>query len=175
MNSLKSLDELMYIDKQHLFLEKIGGKKVELTTHHEKIASIELHQGVPQTIRGQFNIARNMALYSYFFYSLGSELQLKAYSVIEYALRIKTNRQDLMLRQLLTLANQKNWLQDSMFRHIKEPDEDNSYCHSLEKILPQQRNESAHGIPPLVWDCIGHIERYADLVNQLFSRLPKSK
>ena len=116
-----------------------------------------------------------MALYSYFFYSLGSELQLKAYSVIEYALRIKTNRQDLMLRQLLTLANQKNWLQDSMFRHIKEPDEDNSYCHSLEKILPQQRNESAHGIPPLVWDYIGHIERCADLVNQLFSRLPKSK
>ena len=67
MNSLKSLDELMHIDKQHLFLEKIGGKKVELTTHHEKIASIELHQGVPQTIRGQFNITRNIALYSYFF------------------------------------------------------------------------------------------------------------
>ena len=67
MNSLKSLDELMHIDKQHLFLEKIGGKKVELTTHHGKIASIELYQGLHQTIRDQFNIARNIALHSYFF------------------------------------------------------------------------------------------------------------
>jgi len=28
--------------------------------------------------------------------------------------------------------------------------------------------------PPLVWDCIGHIEKCADLINQLFSRPAKS-
>ncbi len=174
MDSFKRFDEILCIDKQHLFLQKMGGNEIELASHHQKIAAIELHSGVPQTIRGQFNIARNMALYSFFFYSLGAEVQLKASSVIEYALRIKSNRPELMLRQLLTLANEKNWLRDSGFRHAKEPSDSNKYCASLVRILPQQRNESAHGVPPLVWDCVSHIERCADLVNQLFARSPKS-
>ena len=175
MDSFKPFHEIMCIDKQHLFLTKMGGKKIDLASHHQSISCIKLHTGVPQTVRGQFDIARNMAVYFFFFYSLGSELQLKTYSVIEHALRIKANRQDLMLRQLLVLANDKNWLRDSGFRHIEEPDPGNSYCASLVKTLPQLRNESAHGVPPLVWDCIGHIEKCADLVNQLFARPRKSR
>lgn len=174
MDSFKSFDQIMCIDKQHLFLQKMGGKEIDLRSHHQHISSIELHLGVPQVLRGQFNIARNMALYSFFFYSLGSEVQLKAYSVIEHALRIKANKPGLMLRQLLTLANERNWLMDSGFRHLQDPDQSNSYCWSLVRIMPQQRNESAHGVPPLVWDCIGHIERCADLVNQLFCRPRKA-
>ena len=97
MNSFKEFDEILSIDKQHLFMMKLGGKTIELESYHREIAHIELHSGVPQTINGQFNIARNMALYTYFFYSLGSEVQLKSYTIIEHALRIKANRQDLML------------------------------------------------------------------------------
>lgn len=170
MDSFKEFNEILSIDKQHLFMMKLGGKTIELESYHQEISMIKLHSGVPQTINGQFNIARNMALYTFFFYSLGSEVQLKTYTIIEHALRIKANRQDLMLRQLLIKANQKNWLRDSGFRHIKEPDNANHYCASLPKVLPQLRNESAHGVPPLVWDCVGHIEKCADLVNQLFRR-----
>ena len=75
----------------------MGGKEIDLRSHHQHISSIELHLGVPQVLRGQFNIARNMALYSFFFYSLGSEVQLKAYSVIQHALHIKANKPGLML------------------------------------------------------------------------------
>jgi hypothetical protein len=164
----------MCIDKQHLFLQKMGGKEIDLLSHHATLAAIQLNSSVPQIIRGQFNIAKNMALYSYFFYSLGSEVQLKACSVIEHALRVKANRPELMLRQLLTLANEKNWLSDSGFRQLEAPEPKNGYCKSLERVLPHLRNESAHGVPPLVWDCIAHIERCADLVNQLFPRPRKS-
>lgn len=97
------------------FYTKWVVKKIELASYHQSIQDIQLHAGVPQTVRGQFDIARNMALYSCFFYALGAEVQLKAYNVIEHALRIKCNRQDLMLRQLLNLANEKNWLRDSGF------------------------------------------------------------
>ena len=174
MDSFKPFDEIMCVDKQHLFLQKMGGKEIDLPSHYSILAAIQLHSNVPQIIRGQFNIARNMALYSYFFYSLGSEVQLKACNVIEHALRIKANRPELMLRQLLTLANEKNWLSDSGFRHLEGTEQKRGYCKSLERVLPHLRNESAHGVPPLVWDCIGHIERCADLVNQLFARPPKS-
>ncbi|MBT5388777.1 MAG: hypothetical protein HOL11_08240, partial [Porticoccaceae bacterium] len=104
MDSFKAFTDITSIDPQHLFLERMGGKKLELQSYHREIEALTLHQGVPQVIFGQFNIARNMALYSFFFYSLGAEVQLKACSVIEHALRIRANRQDLMLRQLLTLA-----------------------------------------------------------------------
>ena len=77
MDSFKPFHEIMCIDKQHLFLTKMGGKKIDLASHHQSISSIKLHTGVPQTVRGQFDIARNMAVYFFFFYSLGSELQLK--------------------------------------------------------------------------------------------------
>ena len=152
----------------------MGGKEIDLPSHHSTLEAIQMHAGVPQVIRSQFNIARNMALYSYFFYSLGSEVQLKACNVIEHALRIKAKRPELMLRQLLTLANEKNWLADSNFRHIGIEHQKKGYCKSLERVLPHLRNESAHGVPPLVWDCVGHIERCADLVNQLFPRLSKA-
>ncbi|MGB0669660.1 MAG: hypothetical protein ACPH64_04315 [Porticoccaceae bacterium] len=174
MDSFKSYDEIMCIDKQHLFLQKMGGKEIDLPSHHSTLEAIQMHAGVPQVIRSQFNIARNMALYSYFFYSLGSEVQLKACNVIEHALRIKAKRPELMLRQLLTLANEKNWLADSNFKHIGTQRQKKGYCKSLERVLPHLRNESAHGVPPLVWDCVGHIERCADLVNQLFPRLSKA-
>ncbi|MDA9840098.1 hypothetical protein N9B97_04820 [Porticoccaceae bacterium] len=82
MDSFKPFDQITSVDKQHLFLQKMGGKEMDLLSHHRTLRAIQLHTGVPQIIRGQFNIARNMALYSYFFYSLGSEVQLKACSVI---------------------------------------------------------------------------------------------
>ena len=67
MDSFKPFDQITSIDKQHLFLQKMGGKEMDLPSHHHTLKAIQLHTGVPQIIRGQFNIARNMALYSYFF------------------------------------------------------------------------------------------------------------
>jgi hypothetical protein len=52
MDSFKPFHEIMRIDKQHLFLTKMGGKKIELASHHQSISSIQLHAGVPQTVRG---------------------------------------------------------------------------------------------------------------------------
>jgi hypothetical protein len=47
-------------------LQKMVGKEIDLRSHHQHISSIALHLGVTQVLRRQFNIARNMALYSFF-------------------------------------------------------------------------------------------------------------
>ena len=73
-----------------------------------------------------------------------------------------------MLKKLLKKAVNERWINDSGFRHIKNPDNDNSYCKSLIEILPDLRNNVAHGHSMLLPDCIGHIEKCADFVNQLF-------
>ena len=52
MDSFKPFDEIMCVDKQHLFLQKMGGKEIDLPSHYSTLAAIQLHSNVPQIIRG---------------------------------------------------------------------------------------------------------------------------
>ena len=110
-----------------------------------------------------------MALYTYFFYALAPEVSLKTYTIIELALRTKAKpNKKLMLRQLVSLAVKNNWIQDSGFRHIQSPSENNDYCKSLIKVIPALRNSQAHGSTMLDPETLSHIEFCADFLNQLF-------
>lgn len=170
MEKFKRLEEVAKIDSKHLLLGRITGGVIQLDLLHATLDEIELHSGAPEEIQGQFNVAKNMALYTYFCYALAPEVQLKTYTIIEYALRLKASSdRKLMLRQLLKMAVQEQWISDAGFRHISNPSSENDYCKSLIDILPSLRNSSAHGSNMLVPDCIGHIEKCADFVNQLFS------
>ena len=57
----------------------------------------------PDEIKGQVNVAKNMAMYSYLFYTIAPEVQLKAYSIIEHALRIKVKPKKPMKLKALML------------------------------------------------------------------------
>lgn len=112
-----------------------------------------------------------MALYHYFHYAMAPEVQMKTYAVIELALKQRLpEARRTSLASLLKLALGAGLLRDSGFRHVRDPDPDDQYCKSLEKVLPLMRNESAHGSTNLTPDCVGHIEKCADLINQLFPR-----
>src|SRR5467141_1534588 len=81
---------------------------------HAYVSSITMHSGVPEEIRSQFNVARNMALYQYFFYALAPEVQLKTYTIIEYALRLRAGTgKKLMLKDLIEKANREGWISDA--------------------------------------------------------------
>ena len=169
MEEFKQLSEVCKIDEKHVLLSKVSGGILSLELLHKVLSEIELNSSVPDKIKGQFNVARNMALYTYYFYALAPEVQHKTYTVIEYALKIKANTsKKLMLKRLLTMAVENKWISDSGFRHIDSPDENNSYCKSLINVLPNLRNGAAHGQSLLLPDCIGHIEKCADFINQLF-------
>lgn len=169
MEDLKELGELTEIDERHLLIGQLTGKVPNLKKRHKLISEISLHAGVPEEIRSQFNVARNMALYQYFYYALAPEVQLKTYTIIEMALRTRANligRKS--FRKLVETAVMQGWIKDAGFRHIKDPKPGDPYCHTLMDVLPDLRNESAHGSTNLTPDNIGHLEKCADLVNQLF-------
>lgn len=170
MEELKKLDELTKIDEIHALIGQVTGRLPDLGHIHEYVSSITLHSDVPEKIHGQFNVARNMALYQYFFYALAPEVQLKTYTVIEFALRIRAGSKGerLTLHHLVKLAVTEGWISDKGFRHIANPQPDNPYCHTLITVLNKLRNEVAHGSDQLTPNCIGHIEKCADFVNQLF-------
>jgi len=165
MEEFKSLDELTQMDKKH---QRMGA---DINGMHEYLANEVLNEDVPDEIRGQFNVAKNMALYSYYFYALAPEVQLKTYTVIEHALRIRAKPQKkMMLKALINHAVSQRWITDAGFRHIDTPNSDNKWCKSMVDTIPSLRNSKAHGSTMVVGSCLFHISSCADFINQLFPR-----
>ncbi|MDQ7988950.1 MAG: hypothetical protein REI09_04880 [Candidatus Dactylopiibacterium sp.] len=169
MEEVKRLDELTQIDERHLLLGQMTGRVPDLQKRHDIVSSIVMHAGVPEEIRSQFNVAKNMALYQYYLYSLAPEVHLKTYTIIEYALKLKDAPKPARgLGKLVTKAVSEGWISDAGFRHIEQPQPDNRYCKLLINALPMLRNEAAHGSDHLTHECLDCLIKCADFVNQLF-------
>lgn len=169
MEGFKSLEELTEMDDKHRLLGAVCGFIPSLKGMHSYLSKEVLNDEVPDVIKGQFNVAKNMALYSYFFYALAPEVHLKTYTVIEHALRLKTNpKKTMMLKALINHAVSQRWIKDSGFRHIENPSLDNEWCKSMVGVISNLRNSQSHGSSMLVGDCLHHISSCADFVNQLF-------
>tara|TARA_R110001583_G_scaffold191671_2_gene357305 strand:+ start:20 stop:547 length:528 start_codon:yes stop_codon:yes gene_type:complete len=169
MELLKDIDDLTKLDKKHELLSRVNGYLPNIEKMHKVISQEKLNAEVPNDIQGQFNVARNMALYTYYLYALAPEVQLKTYTIIEHALRVKANsKKRLMLRNLLELAIKNEWIKDKGFRHLKSTDDSMEWCNSLIKVIPSLRNSQAHGSTLLEPSCFHHIFVCADFLNQLF-------
>ncbi|MEO7863342.1 MAG: hypothetical protein ABIU05_23480 [Nitrospirales bacterium] len=156
-----------------------------LRNHYAGIESITLSQSVSETVREQFDAARNLFLYSWFVYAFIPIAQLHAFSPIEYAIRIKSGN-PLMLRAGLELAIKEQWIKDGGFRYydinvhqdmlgddmppVSSPaaKDIQSYCKILLDSLPDLRNELAHGNPMTYPGGLDVFAICADLINQLF-------
>lgn len=171
MEELKSLDELTEMDEKHRLMGAVCGAVPSLEKMHDFLSQERLNRQVPDEIKGQFNVARNMALYSYYFYALAPEVHLKTYTLIEHALKLKVKpEKHMMLAKLLRVALANGWVSDVGFRHIENPSPDNEWCKAMLKGIPDLRNSQAHGSSMLVGDCLHHIAVCADFINQLFSQ-----
>ncbi len=169
MEEFKSLEELTEMDEKHRLIWAACGSVPSLKGMHKYLSEEVLNNEVPEEIKGQFNVAKNMALYSYYFYALAPEVHLKTYTVIEQALRLKANpKKKMMLKALINHAVSQGWIKDSGFRHLDNPNPDNAWCKSMVVVISDLRNFKAHGSSMLVGDCLHHISSCADFVNQLF-------
>lgn len=174
MENFKTLEELTEMDEKHRLMGGICGSTPDLKSMHNYLSKEELNPNVPDEIKGQFNVAKNMALYSYFFYALVPEVHLKTYTIIEHALRIKSQPTKMMLNALMNHALSQGWISDAGFRHISHPSPDNEWCRAMITTIPKLRNLKAHGSSMLVGDCLNHISSCADFINQLFPESTKA-
>jgi len=176
MEEFKSLEELTVMDEKHRLMGAICGSVPSLEVMHEYLSKEVLNEEVPKEIQGQFNVAKNMAMYSYYFYALAPEVHLKTYTIIEHALRFKTNpKKKMMFKALMNHAVSQRWIKDSGFRHLDNPTPDNEWCKSMVDVMSDLRNSKAHGSSMLVGDCLHHISSCADFINQLFPSLQTRK
>lgn len=169
MENFKLFTDIECIDERHILLSLVSGRIQDKVQRYDSIKSIVLNNCVPDEIKSQFNVLRNLALYQYFCYSFSSLVQHQSFVVIEYALRIRFSYSaHARLKNILRKTIEDGFIKDSGFRHIDNPSPNNEYSKSLIDIIPDMRNEFAHGTNQLTPQIMHYIQVCADFINQLY-------
>jgi hypothetical protein len=197
MEELKRFEEVYEPDvRQRLYVIFDSNLKqfrpLTLKDIHNIANSIELHNGVPEEIRSHFEMARNLFIYSWFYYPFNVAAQLQAFTTAEYALRQRANisiasRNKPGFKGLLKMAVNQAWISDKGFSHAEsarlkatsnilsaspEQRKVETYCKALMETLPRFRDELAHGSTMLHNQGAIYLLTCAELINQLF-QVPK--
>ncbi len=168
MEELRKFDRLTEIDERHELLARVTGQLLDIEKLHNVVSNEILTSGVPEDIHGQYNVARNMAVYTYYLYSLAPEVHMKTYAVMEMGVRrYYGDDEQTNLKALLQKALDRGVISDSGFRDCESAC-GTSYTQTFVDTFPKLRNSAAHGSSMLVPHCVGHIRRCADFLNQLF-------
>ncbi len=180
MEELKKLEYIILPDSRNssfVLLNRQTGqqRKYCLEDLYREVESTELHGYVPEEVRSQFNVARNLAIYTWFCYSFHNVSILKAFSTVEMALRIRLGKSDTRegLRKLIKNAVDAGLIKDGHFSHIKgkitDP-ESTSYVESLPDVMARLRNVDAHGSTNLYPGSVLNLRICADFINQIFGK-----
>jgi hypothetical protein len=198
MESLKKFEEIYQKDKPQDFFTVLDPKHpgnfrpLTLEDFYRAAEGIQLHDGVPDEVRSHFQTARNLLIYSWFYYPFNVTAQFCAYTSVEFALRIKDDNHPgrPSFRRLLRKAVEQKWISDDGFSHIRRrreafreynqelltefqlPEKElvDDYCKTLAEALPYLRNDLAHGISFLHHSGAKDVQICADLINQLFPK-----
>lgn len=174
MEEFKLLASLTNPDERNLYWAVIDrstgtSRRLELEDIYNSVSEISLDEIVPEDIRSQFNVAKNVAVYSWYCYPFHQVCEMKAYSTVEYALKERLEK-NYPFPKLITKAINFGLIQDTGFSHLRKPvDEDSvEYCKSLIDIMPKLRNGLAHGGTTLHAGAVGTLRICADFINQLY-------
>jgi hypothetical protein len=117
------------------------------------VEEIRLNAGVPEEVRSHFEVARNLAVYSWFVYSFHEVAVMQAMASLEMAVRAKTGEGETPFKNLL----------EKLF-----PGSELAPGISLGKAITYFRNELAHGSPMLTGQSVMFLHRCSELINELY-------
>ena len=163
METLKPLDEICQPDvryRNRVDLDHSTGITTDTTVEsiYRLIQPIQLDENVPEEIRSHFEIARNLALYSWFVYSFNVVAAMQAYSSLEMALKRKTGKERISLKKTLAEAFQGRKLESGLGPPI-----------DISEAVAYLRNDLAHGNSTMHGQAIYALDLCAKLINELFT------
>jgi len=170
MEEFIKLDEVSEPDKRHGLIGQVTGCPYTLEILHSEIEPIVLNDNVPDDVISQFNVTKNLAIYTWFSYSLAPVMDLKTYVDMEHALRLKFDDEKTAFRNLIEKAVNQELIMDHGFRHIDFGEDIQEYSRRLIRTLPNLRNEAAHGSTNLDFNIVLSLGICADFINQLFMK-----
>jgi hypothetical protein len=163
MEKLKPLDEICQPDvryRNRVDLDHSTGIITDTTVEsiYRRIEPIQLNENVPEDVRNHFEIARNLALYSWFVYSFNVVAAMQAYSSLEMALKRKTGKERISLKKTLAQALKGRKLATGLGLPI-----------DISDAVAYLRNDLAHGNSTMHGQGIDALDLCAKLINELFS------
>lgn len=169
IENLKKFDEVTTIDLQNTFLPLTNREtkeqlNISLEEWYRQIESIKVHEDVPEIIRSEFNVTRNLAVYSWFCHSFHQVCKTKAFSTLEFALMKKYNS-DLEfdgksdLQKLLEKAVNDGLLKGSDVLLKELPD-----------LICKFRNDIRRGSNALLNNSLFILKTCSELINQVYSK-----
>ena len=175
MEEFKNLDQVLSPDDRNLFFcvtNTSTGETRSLTLEdiYYSVNEIKLAVVVPDDIQSQFNIAKNLAVYSWYSYPLHQISEMKAFSTVEQALKCCLGKHKHGFRGLLKKAVRLGMLNDDGYSHIPKSKDTNcnDYCSKLPDIMSSLRNSLAHGGTTLHPGSISNLRICCDTINQLY-------
>lgn len=120
--------------------------------YFEWMETARLIEQVPDRIRIEFDIARNVFIYSFYSYRLSMAAQAYAFGCVEKAIVEKAGRESFTLKErpqlgyLLDTAINEGWLTDDAFPKYALPPYSENYCKGLKEFwVPSEQVRKRHG------------------------------
>lgn len=158
MERLKKLEEVCQPDERNRNrsdLDHSTGVVTPTTIEsiYAVVESVQLNDNVPDEVRSHFEIARNLALYSWFVYSFNVVAVMQALASLEMAVRDKTTNKDMSFYQRLNKVFKNRQLGGGL---------------SLAKALSKLRNDLAHGSATIHGQGLEYLSLCSELINELY-------
>jgi hypothetical protein len=158
MERLKRLEDICQPDQRWLNRVDIDHSTGAVTpttveSIYGLVEEIRLNAGVPDDVRSHFEIARNLALYSWFVYSFNVVAGMQAFASLEMAVREKTGDRKTVFKNLLDKVFKGRQLAAGV---------------SLSTAVTKLRNDLAHGSPTMHGQGLSTLTFCADLINELY-------
>lgn len=190
METIKPLAEITEPDFRNLIKVFINCKTGEarrntLKDMHDAVSGLHLNANVPEDIQTQFAVAQNLAVYAWFCYRFHMTAELQALAAVEFALRLKlkpATDHERQFKTMLRTAVKKGLIKDGGFHYFPAPPARvqtiptksgpkvvHSYSELLTELLPDMRNNLAHGASTLFDGAAGTLRVAADIINQVFA------
>jgi hypothetical protein len=163
MEQLKALAEVCQPDvryRNRVDLDLTTGAVSETTIQslYSLIEPIRLAEKVQEEVRNHFEIARNLALYSWFVYPFNVVAAMHAYSTLEMALKQNMGKKRISLKKSLAKAFNGRQLAGGLGPPVDLPE-----------AIAYLRNDLAHGNSTLHGQGIDALKLCAELINELFA------
>ncbi len=158
MEQLKRLEDIYRPDPRYanrVDLDLTTGTAAPMTVGslYLLVETIRLNATVPEDVRSHFEVARNLAVYSWFAYSFHEVAVMQAMASLEMAVRAKTGDAKDSFKNLL----------EKLF-----PGRELAPGLSLGKVITYFRNDLAHGSTMIMGQSIMFLEGCSELINELY-------
>ncbi len=167
-SEFKEFSELKEFDPRnfyHVFVD--SGERITLEDIYNNIAAIKLNKAVPEKIVTQFDVAKNLAVYSCFVYSFHEPAKMQAYSTLEFALKdvsMEKNQKSKWLKWMLKKSLKLGLITEKSFtRNVSK-----EQFLEMVDIVVYFRNNMAHGTSTLIDDSPEMLRLCSNIINELY-------